>query len=459
MPNPGPFSFPPGFRWGTATAAYQIEGAHEADGKGLSIWDTFTSVPGRIENDDHGRLACDHYHCYEQDFDLLKELGVDSYRLSLAWTRLLPEGRGKVNEAGLAFYDRLIDALLARGITPFVTLFHWDFPAALNDQGGWLNRDSADWFADYCTVAVRRLGDRVGHWMTLNEPQCSVGFGYADGVFAPGYKLAWAEVLKAAHHQLLAHGKGVQAIRAASPAPCQVGIAPVGQNCYLPRTETPENIEAARTATFAVNRRDQWNLAWWLDPVFLGRYPEDGLRFYGAEVPSFPSSDLSTIQQPLDFMALNVYKGEWVVAGPGGEPLPAPREVGAPEAVLPWLRVTPPALYWSPRFCMERYGKMPFYITENGFCGTDWVQRDGRVQDPARIDYLARYLGEYRRLVAEGFPLQGYFLWSFLDNFEWTYGYRGRFGLVHVDYATQKRTPKSSFFWYQNVIRSNGAEL
>ncbi len=454
-----PASFPPGFKWGVATAAYQIEGAHDADGKGPSIWDTFTRVPGRIENNDDGRVACDHYHRYTEDLDLLKSLGVQAYRFSISWPRVLPEGRGRVNEAGLAFYDRLVDGLLERGITPYATLFHWDFPAALNDKGGWLNRDSAQWFAEYAEVVVRRLGDRVKHWFTLNEPQCSIGFGYWDGVFAPGYKLAWAEVLKAAHHQLLAHGRAVQAIRAASPGPCQVGLAPVAQNLYYPVSESAEDIEAARQAMFAVTRRDQWNLAWWLDPIFLGRYPEDGLRLYGSEVPEIGAGDLETISQPLDFMALNIYKGEPMKAGPGGLPVAPQRKIGEPEAVLSWLKVTPPALYWGPRFVMERYGRRPFYISENGFCSTDWVQRDGRVEDPARIDYLARYLEAYRKLGDEGYPLQGYFQWSFLDNFEWTYGYRGRFGLVHVDYETQLRTPKASYHWYRKVIESNGAVL
>ncbi|MEN8661481.1 MAG: GH1 family beta-glucosidase [Lentimonas sp.] len=453
-------NFPKDFTWGVAAAAYQIEGAWNLDGKGPSIWDTFTaSKNGQVRDHAHGQIACDHYHRYKEDIALMQQLGVDSYRLSLSWPRILPEGVGRVNSAGLDFYSRLCDELIAAGIRPFVTLYHWDLPQTLSDKGGWINRDIADWFAEYASVVAEALGDRVSDWITFNEPQISIGFGYLDGTYPPGYKGRFDEYLKAGHNQLLAHGEGVQAIRAHSPQTCRIGIAPNCDDCYLPASESPADIEAARTAMFQVTAYDQWQLAWWCDPIYLGNYPEDGLALYEASLPEILADDMATICQPLDFMGFNHYKSKRARAGANGLPEAVAPKHGAATGTLDWLLVEPETLYWGPRFAMERYGKLPYYVTENGYCNNDFIHRDGACHDPERIDFVARYLENYSRLHTEGFPIAGYYLWSVLDNFEWIFGYHGRFGLIHVDFETLKRTPKDSYHWYRRVIESHGTIL
>jgi beta-glucosidase len=446
-------AFPKGFVWGAATAAYQVEGAAFEDGKGKSVWDMMCRKPSAIWNNQNGDVACDHYHRYKEDVALMKRLGLRGYRFSIAWARVLPEGVGKPNAKGLAFYDRLVDELLKAGIAPFVTLFHWDYPYALYCRGGWLNRASPDWFAEYAAAVVTRLGDRVRHWMTYNEPQCFVGLGHWDGRHAPGDKLGWAEVLRVAHHAHLGHGKGVQAIRAATKTPCQVGLAPVG--CVrIPATDSRRDIDAARRDMFAVRGQTVWNNAWWMDPPLLGRYPEDGLREYAAFMPPVRDGDLETIHQPLDFFGVNIYNGSLVRAGQGGAPEAVPHPLGHGLTGFKWP-VTPACLYWGPKFFQERY-RLPVYVTENGMSGTDWVGLDGKVHDGARIDFTARYLRELRRAIKDGVDVRGYFHWSIMDNFEWAEGFKERFGLVHVDFATQKRTPKDSALWYKKVIATNG---
>ncbi|MGH7144987.1 MAG: GH1 family beta-glucosidase [Planctomycetota bacterium] len=452
--------FPEGFVWGVAAASYQVEGAAHADGRGDSVWDMLCRKEGAIWKGHSGEVACDHYHRYLEDVAIMKQIGVKAYRLSVAWPRVLPEGVGAVNEKGLAFYDRLIDALLAAGIEPWVTLFHWDFPLALYHRGGWLNRDSADWFADYTQIVVRRLGDRVKHWMTHNEPQCTINLGHVTGLHAPGDKLSTEEALRAGHNLLRSHGKSAQAIRAVSPQPCQVGYAPVGHG-RLPNTETPADIAAARAATFAVAGANpgisMWNASWWMDPVMFGHYPEDGLKLYGKDAPQVAAGDMQTIQQPLDFIGLNIYQAATVKAGPASVPETVGEPQGHPITTYTWP-MTPSALYWIPRFWQERYN-LPVVITENGLGNTDWVALDGKVHDPQRIDFLHRYLRELKRAAADGVDVRGYFQWSIMDNFEWSEGYKQRFGLVHVDYPTQKRTPKDSAWWYRDVIASNGGTL
>jgi beta-glucosidase len=450
--------FPGDFVWGAAAASYQIEGAVAEDGKGPSDWDMFCQRQGVIFEGHDGSVACDHYHRYPEDVRLMKELGIRAYRLSMCWPRILPEGTGAVNAAGLAFYDRLIDTLLEAGIEPWVTLFHWDYPLHLFHRGGWLNRDSAEWYADYAALIGKHFSDRVKHFFTLNEPQVYIGFGLQEGRHAPGLQLPMAEVLLAGHHTLLAHGLGVQALRAAAKQPLRIGYAPVGMP-KLPASDAPADIELARRATFEVTERSAWNNAWWMDPVYLGRYPEQGLAFYGKDVPQIRGGDMKTIHQPLDFFGVNIYQGTIVDAdptAPHGYRLRAGLP-GRPSTAFNWP-ITPEALYWGPRNYYERYG-LPVAITENGLSCRDWVSRDGRVHDPGRIDFTARYLDAFRRAIADGTKGLGYFHWSIMDNFEWSAGYRERFGLIHVDYQTLARVPKDSYYWYREVIAANGANI
>lgn len=447
-------SFPRDFLWGTATAAYQVEGATSADGRGPSVWDMLCDKQGAIYGDQTGHVASDHYHRVREDVALLEQLGSNAYRFSIAWPRVLPEGTGAVNPAGLAFYDRLVDSLLEAGITPFVTLFHWDFPLALYHKGGWLNRDSADWFAAYADVVVRKLGDRVANWITLNEPQVFIGFGHYDGRHAPGLKMSLGEMLHAGHHALLAHGRAVQAVRAASPGPCAIGFAPMGFP-KIPLTESEADLAATRAAMYSVTQPNQWNLTWWTDPVLLGRYPEDGLALFGRDAPRVKAGDLETIAAPTDFLGLNLYQGARVRASEAGAFEVVPTPPGFPLSGFNWP-ITPDALYWGPRLAHERYGK-PIFITENGVSCRDWVSLDGRVHDAQRVDFLTRHLRALGRAVAEGVPVRGYFHWSALDNFEWADGYKERFGLIFVDFADGTRIPKDSYHWYRQIITSNGA--
>lgn len=448
--------FPVDFAWGAATSAYQIEGGWEADGRGASIWDTFCRQPGRIMRGDAGDKACDHYGRYREDAAIMEEIGLRAYRFSISWPRVLPSGTGRVNEAGIAFYDRLVDELLARGIDPWVTLYHWDLPYDLFLRGGWLNPEIPRWFAEYASVVVDRLSDRVTNWLTLNEPQCFIDLGYGEGKHAPGLRLGTTEVLLAAHHSLLAHGRAVQAIRAGAKSPAKVGWAPCGMVSY-PATERAEDVAAAKRATLGMSGPSLWNNAWWYEPVYRGRYPEEGLQIYGKQLPRFGSGDLEIICQPLDFCAANIYGGTVVEAGPDGETSEPEDAVGAPHLHFP-ASLSPEGLYWGPRFFHEEYG-LPIVITENGMAGSDWIGLDGRVNDSARIDFLHRYLLSLRRAVDEGVEVQGYFVWSIFDNFEWIKGYKFRFGMVHVDYETQRRTLKDSAHWYREVIRSNGESL
>ncbi len=448
-------SFPKDFVWGAAAASYQVEGAAYADGKGLSVWDVMCRWPGKVWEGNTGDVACDHYHRYQEDARLMGEIGLKAYRLSICWPRVLPEGSGAVNPPGLAFYDRLVDALLENGVQPCVTLFHWDYPYALYCRGGWLNRDSADWFADYTAVIVDALSDRVSHWMTQNEPQCYIGLGHQTGVHAPGVQLPFASVLLAAHHSLLAHGKAVQVIRARAKSKPVIGAAPVGV-VKVPASESPADIEAARRATFSIVARDCFNNTWWADPMILGQYPEDGLALFGADVPEIRPGDMETICQPLDFYGVNIYTGQVVrAAADGWEPVRG--DDGPPLTAMDW-RVVPAALYWGPRFLYERY-RLPLAVTENGMANCDWVHLDGQVHDPQRIDYIRRYLREYRRAIGDGVPGKAYFVWSIMDNFEWAYGYSRRFGIIYVDYPSGRRILKDSAHWYRDVIATNGANL
>lgn len=443
------------FVWGAGSSSYQVEGAWDADGKGPSIWDSFCRKEGAIVRAQRGDVACDHYHRYEQDIAIMAEIGLRAYRFSVAWPRVLPEGTGRVNKPGLDFYDRLTDALLERGIDPWVTLFHWDYPLALQRRGGWLNPDSVRWFADYATIIVDRLSDRVRHWITINEPQIFIGLGHFEGTHAPGLTLQTRDWLLAGHHALMAHGAAVQVIRAKAKTTPVVGWAPCGRVDY-PASNDVADIDAARRRMFSVHAKNAWNNSWWADPVCLGHYPEDGLRLFAQDAPDYTQSDMDLIRQPLDFYGVNIYSGvPWKSSAAG--PVEVPLADGSPQTGMRWT-IMPECLYWGPKFIHDRY-KLPVVITENGMANNDWVDLDGRVHDPQRIDYTRRHLLALANAARDGTDVRGYFHWSIMDNFEWAEGAQPRFGLIHIDYQTQKRTPKSSAYWYSEVIRTNGRNL
>ncbi|MEI8340958.1 MAG: family 1 glycosylhydrolase, partial [Verrucomicrobiota bacterium] len=360
-------TMPDGFVWGAATASYQIEGAWDSEGKGPSIWDAFCELPGKIWEGNTGKIACDHYHRFQEDIALMKQIGLQAYRFSVSWPRVMPDGTGKINERGFAFYDRLVDRLLEAGIAPWLTLFHWDYPLALYLRGGWLNPDSSKWFAEYAEAVTERLSDRVAHWMTLNEPQCIIGLGhYEPATHAPGEKLNLSAALQAGHHLLLAHGLAVQAIRAGARQPASIGWAPVGVGVAA-ATDAPADIEAARQMMFSTDLSPWsvfWNNAWWGDPVVLGQYPEDGLRLFGNDAPVVNPGDMEIIRQPIDFFGANLYNSQTYRAGADGRPEKVDRAPGYPHSLYNW-KMTPEALYWGPRFLAERY-KLPIVITENG---------------------------------------------------------------------------------------------
>lgn len=449
-------SFPEGFYWGAATASYQIEGAWDTDGKGPSVWDMLCRKDGAIWSGHTGDVACDHYHRYAEDVANMREIGLTAYRFSISWPRILPQGTGTVNAKGLDFYSKLVDSLLEAGIEPFVTLFHWDYPYSLYRRGGWLNDESSNWFSDYTKVVVDRLSDRVSHWMTLNEPQVFVCLGHQMGIHAPALKLDWPDLLRITHNVLLSHGKSVQTIRANARKPAQVGFAPAGK--YLaPVTDDERNVEAARNRMFACPTKDLWSNSWWLDPMFRGAYPEDGMRTFADALPPIRSADMETISQPLDFFGMNLYQGTFVRADRSGAAVDVGFETGHPMTAFAWY-VVPEVLYWATKFFYERYAK-PIYVTENGLSNLDWVSLDGKVHDPQRIDFTHRYLKELSRAADDGVEVGGYFHWSLMDNFEWAQGYKERFGLIYVDYSSQKRILKDSAHWYGSVIRENGGNL
>jgi beta-glucosidase len=448
--------FPENFVWGAAAASYQVEGAADEDGRGLSVWDVFCAQPGKVQSGDSGAISCDHYHRYREDINLMAEIGLQAYRFSISWSRVFPQGTGNLNSKGLDFYNALVDTLLEHHIQPWITLFHWDYPYDLFCKGGWLNRDSVGCFTEYTSAIVEALSDRVSHWITLNEPQCFIGLGHQSGENAPGLKAGIKDVLLAAHHSLLAHGSAVQVIRARSKLKPVVGIAPVGIT-HIPVTEKSADIDAARSSMFAVQQKNVWNNTWFFDPIVFGHYPEDGQKLFQADLPDVHERDLQLINQPLDFLGLNIYHGSCVRAS-GSKSFTIEQPASSKEFTFMNWPVTPPALYWGPRFFYERY-KLPIVITENGMANLDWIHIDGKVHDPQRIDYLQRYLREYRRAIAEGVRAGGYFLWSIMDNFEWAEGYKKRFGIIYVDYPTQRRILKDSAYWYKKVIETKGEYL
>ncbi len=442
--------FPPGFLWGVATSAYQIEGSPLADGAGPSIWHRFVHEPGRIDNGDTGDVACDHYRRSADDVLLMRELGIGAYRFSVSWSRVLPTGRGPVNPAGLAFYDRLVDRLLDEGIAPSVTLFHWDLPAALDDAGGWLNRDIADWFAEYAAVMVRALGDRVPMWVTLNEPWVVADAGYLHGIHAPGHR-SIAETPHVSHNLLRAHGAGLQAIRAERGR--QAGLV-VNLEPKYPASDHPADVAATRRADAYMNRQ-------FLDPVLLGRYPEEMSEIFGQAWPVFPEADFALIQQPLDFLGVNYYTRNVTCDDPAALPVRAGRvrQDERLHTTLDW-EVYPAALTAVLTWIRDRYGSVPLFVTENGaaFDDTDPANVE-LVNDPLRVNYLRDHLLALHDAIRLGVDVRGYFAWSLFDNFEWSAGFAKTFGLYRVDVETQRRTPKSSARFYADVIRSGGTVL
>jgi beta-glucosidase len=442
--------FPERFLWGAATSAYQIEGSPLADGAGASNWHRFSHTPGRIRTGDTGDVACDHYRRWREDVALMRALGLKAYRFSIAWSRILPEGTGRVNARGVAFYDRLVDALLQAEIEPLVTLFHWDLPAALEDRGAWLERDSAEWFADYARVMFAALGDRVVRWATLNEPWVVMDAGYAHGVHAPGHR-SWDEVPHVSHNLLRAHGLAVRAYRA-ERGNGEIGVV-VNLEPKYPFSERAEDLAATARADAYMNRH-------YLDPLFTGAYPDELRQMFRDAWAEFSEEDFRLITEPVDFLGINYYKRSVTRADP--KALPA----GAGEVPQQGLHtelgweVYPDGLTDTLAWVNSRYRRLPLYVTENGAAfGDPPVARGALVEDPARVGYLRDHLRAVARTWAMGVDVRGYFAWSLLDNFEWAEGFSKRFGLYHVNFETQRRTPKSSARFYDDVIRSNGAVL
>ena len=446
----GKIEFPPGFLWGSATSAYQIEGSPLADGAGPSVWQRFCHTPNRIRDGDTGDVACDHYRRYREDIALMRELGLNAYRFSIGWSRVLPQGRGAINAAGLDFYERLADTLLENGIEPMATLFHWDLPAALDDRGGWLNPDIAHWFADYAAAVFRRLDGKVKLWSTLNEPWVVADGGYLHGVLAPGHRNRFEAPL-ATHHLLRAHGAAVQAYRGEGRH--RIGVV-VNLEPKHPASQDAADRAAAARADAYMNRQ-------YLDPLLLGRYPDEMGEIFGDAWPRWPVQDLALIRQPIDFVGINYYTRSVTRFDRDAWPLEAAavRQQRTTYTQTDW-EVFPQGLTEVLLQVSQRYGHPPLYITENGAAFPDPpAATRGRVADPLRVDYLERHIRAAHAAIEGGVDLRGYFVWSLLDNFEWAHGYSKRFGIVHVDYATQQRTLKDSARRYAEIVASRGRVL
>ena len=436
-------TFPRDFVWGAATASYQIEGAANEDGRGESVWDRFAATPGKVRNGESGAIACDFYHRYSDDILLMRELGIDAFRFSIAWPRVLPQGRGKVNKKGLDFYDRLVDELLDSGITPFCTLFHWDTPQVLDEEGGWPSRGIIEPFCEYVEAVSERLGDRVQHWITHNEPWVVAWVGHGWGHHAPG-RTSDKEALAAAHHLLLSHGRAVEILRRNSPT-AEVGIT-LNLDYVYAASNDPADGEAVRWVDGLHNR-------WFLDPIFRGQYPDDMLEAWADDLPEIHDGDLATISAPIDFLGVNNYTSPLVAADLNGGRSQIVRRLDVDRTDMGW-EVVPDGLHDLLVRLDREYGPQAIYVTENGAAFADVRGHDGSVEDPERRAFLEAYIDAAGRAIAAGVPLRGYFTWSLLDNFEWAWGYWKRFGLVYVDYPTLERVPKGSFYWYRDFIAS-----
>jgi beta-glucosidase len=449
-----PATFPKDFVWGTATSSYQIEGAVDEDGRGKSIWDTFSHTPGKIEDGTNGDRANEHYHRYKEDVQLIKQLGVKAYRFSIAWPRVFPNGAGKPNPKGLDFYNRLVDELLANGIEPYVTLYHWDLPQALQDRvGGWQSGDTSRAFGDYAAYVAEHLTDRVKTVFTVNEVGRFVNFGYGWGIDAPGLKLPKAALYQVRHHVALAHGLAVQAVRASGRPGTRVGAAENIAAC-VPAIATSDNIRATEIATRELN-------AGFLGVILEGKYTDGFLAYAGADAPKFTAEELKIISTPNDFVGLNIYAPQFYITAserdPGFHVLPFPASF--PHMNSEWLRIGPEVIYWAPRIAAKLWTIDTIYISENGTSSEDKVAADGQVYDLDRIMFLRNYLTQMHRAIAEGVPIRGYFLWSLMDNFEWIFGFNKRFGLYRVDFETQARVPKLSAAFYRDVLARNAIEV
>ena len=429
------------FVWGVATSSFQIEGAAHEDGRGPSIWDTFCRVPGKVANGDTGEIACDHYHRYNEDLDLMKWMGVDAYRFSVAWSRVIPNGVGPINQAGLDFYDRLIDGALERGIQPWITMYHWDLPQALQDRGGWNNREVVKWFEEYANVLTNEFGDRVKHWMTLNEPLCSAWIGHLYGDMAPGIT-DLQTALNASHHLLMSHGIASQVTRT-NVKDSKVGIV-INVTPAVPATDSDDDRRASKLADGFDNR-------WFLNPVFGQPYPADVIEVLGKS-PQIETGDMSLINQPMDFLGVNFYFRQTIASNPQGSPLPIKniRRENVKRTAMDW-EVHAPAFEEILTRIHRDYKPKEIYITENGSAWDDEIT-SGEINDEERISYIQSHLDAMFAAQKQGAPIRGYFAWSFMDNFEWAYGYDKRFGLVYVDYKTQKRTPKKSALYYRELL-------
>ena len=447
------------FVWGVASSAYQVEGTDPVNVRGKCIWDTFSEADPKNTKDGNGLTACDHMHKYKEDFAMMRELGIKVYRFSINWCRILPNGRGEVSEAGVAFYRDLISSMIENGITPYLTLYHWDLPQALEDEGGWVNPGIVYDFAEYARIVAERFSDLVENFFTINEPQCVIGLGYVVGVHAPGKILSYKETVQASINLLKAHGSAVIALRKYSVRPIKVGYAPTC-TVPIPATDSPEDIEAARKKYFSVTKNTwnwAWNAAWFSDPALLGKFPEDGLEIFKDDIPEITEEDMKLIHQPIDFLGQNIYNGYYIKAGADGEPVDVDRYPGYQETAVHWP-IMEECLYWGAKFAYERYN-IPVIITENGSACHDAISLDGKVHDPNRIDFLDRYISALQQAADDGVDVRGYFLWSVMDNFEWDQGYHGRFGIIYVDFVTLKRIPKDSAYWYKSVMEQNGRNL
>ncbi len=445
-------AYPKDFLWGVACASYQCEGGWDADGKGMNIWDEFChDEKARVKNGDTGDVACDSYHRFREDVALMKQHNIQAYRFSVSWARVIPNGVGPVNPAGLKFYSDLVDELIASGIEPLVTLYHWDLPSALQDKGGWLNKDIVEAFGNYARVMAQCFGSRVKTYMTINEPQCVAALGYSVGVHAPGWKLSDEKVAQVYHNLCLSHSEAQRQIKAVCGPDVQVGMATCGRLCY-PKNDTPAGREAAYKATFDLSEGWMFTVNIFLDSLILKRYDDSAPAAVKRFAATIPASDWEKMEAP-DFIGINVYNGD-EVDDDGRYIQPY---TGAPRTACKW-KVTPEIMHFGPMNVYRRYGR-PIYITEDGQSCNDRVFLDGMVHDPERIDFLHRYLRELKKAIDEGTPVKGYMQWSFLDNFEWAEGYMERFGIIYVDYRTQQRIPKDSARWYAQVIATNGENL
>lgn len=441
------------FVWGAATSAYQIEGAAYEDGKGLNIWDVFCKQEWRIFENNNGDTACDHYHRMEEDVAIMAELGIKAYRFSISWARILPNGVGEVNQRGIDFYNRLIDLLIKNGIEPYITLFHWDLPYELHLRGGFLNREIADWFAEYAGIVGKNFGDRVTHFMTVNEPQVVVGLGYQDGAFAPGLKLHKDEVLRAGHNLLRAHGAAVRALRKSCPQKPQIGIVMAS----TPHIPVKKELKQAAISAYGKTDINGFVYAdcYWLDPIVFGKYPEPVERYIKERgLPLL--DDMALISESIDFIGANTYQGNYYNEDENGNIIAVPNADGYARTPNGW-KITPNALYWGAAENCSRY-KLPYYICENGTALNDYPLSDGKIHDDSRIEYMKNYIAGLEKANDEGYDVRGYFAWSLLDNFEWASGYRDRFGLVYVDFETKERIIKNSGYWYGEFIARQSKE-